>query len=112
MDTCPDCPTAENLNEPIVKETANLCLQRFNEESRLANYFTLENITKASSQVKTEKEMKKKKKKKPNAGRESVKKQVEYKLSLCVISSKQVLLVFYSFQKTRPNVKLLAILSD
>lgn len=53
-----------------------------------------------------------KKKKKPNAGRESVKKQVEYKLSLCVISSKQVLLVFYPFQKTRPNVKLLAILSD
>ncbi|XP_035766682.1 fetuin-B [Neolamprologus brichardi] len=50
VDTCPDCPTAENLNEPIVKETANLCLQRFNEESHLANYFTLENITKASSQ--------------------------------------------------------------
>lgn len=47
---CPDCPTAENLNEPIVKETANLSLQRFNEESRLANYFTLENITKASLQ--------------------------------------------------------------
>ncbi|KAI3368469.1 hypothetical protein L3Q82_025480 [Scortum barcoo] len=47
---CPDCPTAENLNEPIVKETANLSLKRFNEESRLANYFTLENITRASSQ--------------------------------------------------------------
>ncbi|XP_028260306.1 fetuin-B [Parambassis ranga] len=50
VDVCPDCPTADNLNEPIVKETANLSLQRFNKESRLANYFTLENITKASSQ--------------------------------------------------------------
>ncbi|KAF7649246.1 hypothetical protein LDENG_00144500 [Lucifuga dentata] len=47
---CPDCPTADNLNEPVVKETANLSLQRFNEESRLDNYFTLENITRASSQ--------------------------------------------------------------
>lgn len=47
---CPDCPTADNLNEPVVKETANLSLQRFNEESHLANYFTLENITRASSQ--------------------------------------------------------------
>ncbi|XP_030583881.1 fetuin-B [Archocentrus centrarchus] len=50
VDVCPDCPTAENLNEPIVRETANLSLQRFNAESHLANYFTLENITKASSQ--------------------------------------------------------------
>uniref|UniRef100_A0A672YX89 Fetuin-B-like n=1 Tax=Sphaeramia orbicularis TaxID=375764 RepID=A0A672YX89_9TELE len=50
VDTCPDCPTAENLNEPVVKETANLSLQRFNEESRLTNIFTLEDITKASSQ--------------------------------------------------------------
>ncbi|KAM3619189.1 uncharacterized protein V6R79_004351 [Siganus canaliculatus] len=47
---CPDCPTADNLNEPVVKETANLSLQRFNEESGLANYFSLENITRASSQ--------------------------------------------------------------
>ncbi|XP_034737337.1 fetuin-B [Etheostoma cragini] len=50
VDVCPDCPTADNLNEPVVKETANLSLQRFNEESQLANYFTLENITRASSQ--------------------------------------------------------------
>ncbi|KAM8875417.1 fetuin-B-like [Spinachia spinachia] len=50
VDVCPDCPTADDLNEPVVKETANLSLQRFNEESRLANYFTLENITRASSQ--------------------------------------------------------------
>ncbi|XP_023284530.1 fetuin-B-like [Seriola lalandi dorsalis] len=47
---CPDCPTVDDLNDPAVKETANLSLQKFNEESRLANYFTLENITKASSQ--------------------------------------------------------------
>ncbi|XP_072245061.1 fetuin-B-like [Leuresthes tenuis] len=50
VDVCPDCPTAENLDEPVIKETVNLSLQRFNEESHLANYFTLENITKASSQ--------------------------------------------------------------
>ncbi|XP_053178566.1 fetuin-B [Scomber japonicus] len=50
VDVCPDCPTADNLNEPVIKETANLSLQRFNEESRLVNYFSLENITKASSQ--------------------------------------------------------------
>ncbi|XP_037624876.1 fetuin-B [Sebastes umbrosus] len=50
VNVCPDCPTADNLNEPVVKETANLSLQRFNEESQLANYFTLENITRASSQ--------------------------------------------------------------
>nr|XP_046247822.1 fetuin-B-like [Scatophagus argus] len=50
VDVCPDCPTADNLNEPVVKETVNLSLQRFNEESHLANHFTLENITRASSQ--------------------------------------------------------------
>ncbi|KAM3876208.1 fetuin-B [Diretmus argenteus] len=50
VDTCPDCPTSDKLDEPIVMETANLSLQRFNAESRLDNYFILENITKASSQ--------------------------------------------------------------
>ncbi len=54
LSVCPDCPTPDNLNDPIVKETANLSLQRFNQESRLTNYFTLENITRASSQVKKE----------------------------------------------------------
>lgn len=52
---CPDCPTSDNLNEPVVKETVALALQRFNEESRLVNYFTLESITRASSQVKRKK---------------------------------------------------------
>uniref|UniRef100_A0A8D3BTZ8 Fetuin B n=1 Tax=Scophthalmus maximus TaxID=52904 RepID=A0A8D3BTZ8_SCOMX len=47
---CPDCPTADSLGDPIVMETAKLSLQRFNEESRLANHFALENITKASYQ--------------------------------------------------------------
>ncbi|XP_074525160.1 fetuin-B-like [Halichoeres trimaculatus] len=50
VDVCPDCPTADNMDEPVVKETANLSLQRFNKESDLANYFSLENITQASSQ--------------------------------------------------------------
>ncbi|CAJ1061146.1 fetuin-B [Xyrichtys novacula] len=47
---CPDCSTADNVGDPVIKETANLSLQRFNIESGLANYFTLENITKASSE--------------------------------------------------------------
>ncbi|XP_027884630.1 fetuin-B-like [Xiphophorus couchianus] len=41
---------ADNLNEPVIKETAKLALQKFNKESHLVNYFTLENITKASLQ--------------------------------------------------------------
>lgn len=52
---CPDCPTADKLDEPIVKETVNLSLQRFNKESNHVNYFALENITRASSQVKKQK---------------------------------------------------------
>ncbi|KAG7231742.1 hypothetical protein INR49_010429 [Caranx melampygus] len=47
---CPDCPTADDLNEPVVKETVNLSLQRFNEESGLSNLFRVEKITAASSQ--------------------------------------------------------------
>ncbi|XP_028301088.1 fetuin-B-like [Gouania willdenowi] len=47
---CPDCPTADSLDDPIVKETARLSLLKFNQDSSLANYFSLENITMASYQ--------------------------------------------------------------
>lgn len=52
LDMCPDCPTAEDLHNPDVKNTANLSLKKFNKESSQANYFRLENVTRASSQVK------------------------------------------------------------
>lgn len=51
VNVCPDCPTPDDINEPVVKDTVQLSLKRFNKESRLSNYFTLENITRASSQV-------------------------------------------------------------
>ncbi|XP_053706631.1 fetuin-B isoform X2 [Synchiropus splendidus] len=47
---CPDCPTAESLQEPVVQEVANLSLQRFNQESGLSRRFSLEHITRASFQ--------------------------------------------------------------
>ncbi|XP_060933858.1 fetuin-B [Limanda limanda] len=50
MNTCPDCPTANDMSDPIVMETAKLSLQRFNKESGLGNVFALGNITKASFQ--------------------------------------------------------------
>ncbi|TKS75168.1 Fetuin-B Precursor [Collichthys lucidus] len=50
LNTCPDCPTPDDLDEPMVKETAKLSLQRFNKESNHVNYFALGNITGASSQ--------------------------------------------------------------
>lgn len=50
VDICPDCPTTERLDEPIIVETANLSLQKFNRGSGLANYFTLLNLTGASMQ--------------------------------------------------------------
>lgn len=50
LNVCPDCPTPDSLNEPVVKETVNLSLKRFNKESKLTNYFTVDKITRASSQ--------------------------------------------------------------
>ncbi|XP_041647298.1 fetuin-B-like [Cheilinus undulatus] len=47
---CPDCPTSNNLDEPRVKETSDLALAKFNQESGLAKYFSLEKITRASFQ--------------------------------------------------------------
>ncbi|XP_038854903.1 fetuin-B-like, partial [Salvelinus namaycush] len=50
VDTCPDCPTVERLDDPIIVETANLSLQTYNRKSRLTNYYTLLNLTGASMQ--------------------------------------------------------------
>ncbi|XP_037530399.1 fetuin-B [Nematolebias whitei] len=50
IESCPDCPTPNEPNDPIVMETARLSLKKFNEESHLENYFTLENITKDRTQ--------------------------------------------------------------
>uniref|UniRef100_UPI001EAE89C0 fetuin-B n=1 Tax=Oncorhynchus gorbuscha TaxID=8017 RepID=UPI001EAE89C0 len=50
VDTCPDCPTVECLDDPIIAETANLSLQTYNRKSCLTNYYTLLNLTVANMQ--------------------------------------------------------------
>ncbi|KAB5559231.1 hypothetical protein PHYPO_G00026600 [Pangasianodon hypophthalmus] len=50
VDVCPDCPTTESLNDPIVAETANLSLEKFNKDTTMSNYFILLNITGAKMQ--------------------------------------------------------------
>ncbi|KAM9848841.1 fetuin-B [Aulostomus maculatus] len=47
---CPGCPESGDPNSSTFKEKAKLSLQKFNAGSRLANYFTLENITRALSE--------------------------------------------------------------
>ncbi|XP_031641357.1 fetuin-B isoform X2 [Oncorhynchus kisutch] len=50
VDTCPDCPTVVQLDDPILAETTNLILQKYNRMNRLPNYFTLLNVTGARIQ--------------------------------------------------------------
>nr|XP_061832332.1 fetuin-B [Nerophis lumbriciformis] len=50
LDACPDCPMAENVSEPVIKDIARLSLLRFNEENHSDHHFKLENITRASLQ--------------------------------------------------------------
>ncbi|XP_024291440.1 fetuin-B, partial [Oncorhynchus tshawytscha] len=50
VDTCPDCPTVECLDDPIIAEMANLSLQTYNRKRCLTNYYTLLNLTGASMQ--------------------------------------------------------------
>ncbi|KAG7268237.1 hypothetical protein CRUP_033886 [Coryphaenoides rupestris] len=52
LDQCPDCATPDRLDDPIVMDTTKLSLQRFNAESTLANFFSLQHVTRASSQHK------------------------------------------------------------
>uniref|UniRef100_A0AAY4BET1 Cystatin domain-containing protein n=1 Tax=Denticeps clupeoides TaxID=299321 RepID=A0AAY4BET1_9TELE len=47
---CPDCPTVESLDEPIVPEIANLTLQSYNGKSGLNKHFGLLNVTRAGMQ--------------------------------------------------------------
>ncbi|KAL1022866.1 hypothetical protein UPYG_G00033490 [Umbra pygmaea] len=50
VQSCPDCPTTDRLDDPIIVETAKLSVQKYNQKSHLANYFTLLSITGASMQ--------------------------------------------------------------
>uniref|UniRef100_A0A8C7PL55 Cystatin fetuin-B-type domain-containing protein n=1 Tax=Oncorhynchus mykiss TaxID=8022 RepID=A0A8C7PL55_ONCMY len=50
VNTCPDCPTVVQLDDPILAETTNLIRQKYNRMNRLPNYFTLLNVTGARMQ--------------------------------------------------------------
>ncbi|KAJ1087771.1 hypothetical protein NDU88_000934 [Pleurodeles waltl] len=47
---CPDCPVQSTQEDPKFRETAQLSLDKFNRESNLTKYFSLDIITRTSMQ--------------------------------------------------------------